>query len=99
MVYPIAVLLMAIAVSALLITVALPPLVGLFTSFGTELPWATSLVIAIADYPASSFFAEVWFEAGFFRCMVRRFHIHVETLQSESFDNLKEEICNRFGWS
>ena len=55
--------------------------------------------LVVADYPASSFFAEVWFEAGFFRCMVRRFHIHVETLQSESFDDLKEEICNRFGWS
>ena len=50
MAYPILILLMAIGVSALLITVALPPLVRLFTSLGTELPWMTRLLIAIADF-------------------------------------------------
>jgi len=48
--YPIMVLLMAIGVFALLITVALPPLVGLFTALGTELPWTTRLLIAIASF-------------------------------------------------
>jgi type IV pilus assembly protein PilC len=48
--YPIMVLLMAIGVFALLITVALPPLVGLFTALGTELPWTTRLLIAISGF-------------------------------------------------
>jgi len=50
MLYPIFVLFIAIGVSALLITVALPPLVGLFTSLGAELPWMTRLLIAIASF-------------------------------------------------
>jgi type IV pilus assembly protein PilC len=48
MLYPSFVLLMAIGVSSLLIFVALPPLVELFTSLGVELPWTTSLLIATA---------------------------------------------------
>jgi type IV pilus assembly protein PilC len=48
--YPALVLLMAGGVFALLITVALPPLVGLFTSLGTELPWTTRLLIATAGF-------------------------------------------------
>jgi type IV pilus assembly protein PilC len=48
--YPILVLLMACGVFALLITVALPPLVGLFNSLGAELPWTTRLLIATADF-------------------------------------------------
>lgn len=48
--YPALVLLMAMGVFALLITVALPPLVGLFTSLGVELPWTTRLLIATAGF-------------------------------------------------
>jgi len=48
--YPVMVLLMAIGVFALLITVALPPLVGLFNSLGAELPPTTKLLIATADF-------------------------------------------------
>ena len=50
MAYPSLVLAIAIGVFALLITVALPPLVGLFTSLGADLPWTTRLVITIADF-------------------------------------------------
>ena len=50
MLYPAFVLLMAIGVSALLIMVALPPLVELFTSLGVELPLMTSLLINIAGF-------------------------------------------------
>ncbi len=50
MTYPAMVLLMAVGVFALLITVVLPPLVGLFTSLGAELPWMTRLLIAAADF-------------------------------------------------
>jgi len=48
--YPVLVLLIASGVFALLITVALPPLVGLFTSLGAELPWTTRLLIATASF-------------------------------------------------
>jgi type IV pilus assembly protein PilC len=48
--YPAMVLLMAIGVFALLITVALPPLIGLFNSLGAELPVTTKLLIATADF-------------------------------------------------
>jgi len=50
MAYPVLVLLMAVGVFALLITVALPPLVGLFNSLGAELPATTRLLIAAADF-------------------------------------------------
>lgn len=53
MVYPAVVMLMAIGVAVLLIVVALPPLVGLFTSLGADLPWATRMLIN-----ASSFLTE-----------------------------------------
>ena len=48
--YPALVVLMAIGVFTIMVTVALPPLVGLFTSLGAELPWTTKLVIAMANF-------------------------------------------------
>jgi len=50
MAYPALVLFMAVAVFFVLITVALPPLVGLFTSLGAELPWMTRMLIVTADF-------------------------------------------------
>jgi type IV pilus assembly protein PilC len=50
MVYPIFVLLMAVGVSVLLITVALPPLIDLFKSLGAELPWTTKWLIGITGF-------------------------------------------------
>ena len=41
---------MAVGVSVLLITVALPPLVNLFKSLGAQLPWMTRLLIRITDF-------------------------------------------------
>jgi type IV pilus assembly protein PilC len=58
--YPAMVLLMAIGVFVLLITVALPPLIGLFESLGAELPLATTLLIAIADFFISYKFYLLW---------------------------------------
>jgi type IV pilus assembly protein PilC len=48
--YPAVVLLMAIGVFALLVTVALPPLVNLFQSYGAELPVTTEVLIATANF-------------------------------------------------
>jgi type IV pilus assembly protein PilC len=50
MIYPVFILLMAAGVSILLITVALPPLINLFNSFGANLPWMTKLLIAVASF-------------------------------------------------
>ena len=50
MAYPALVSLMAIGVFTIMVTVALPPLVGLFTSLGAELPLATKLIISIANF-------------------------------------------------
>ena len=58
--YPAMVLLMAIGVFVLLITVALPPLIGLFESLGAELPLATTMLIAVADFFISYKFHLLW---------------------------------------
>ncbi len=50
MLYPAFVLLMAVGVSVLLITIALPPLVELFKSLGAQLPWMTKLLIGITGF-------------------------------------------------
>jgi type IV pilus assembly protein PilC len=50
MMYPAFVLLMAVGVSVLLITVALPPLINLFNSLNTELPWMTRLLISAGGF-------------------------------------------------
>ena len=48
--YPALVLVIAAVVTVLLITVALPPLVGLFTSLDVELPLTTRALIAVAVF-------------------------------------------------
>ncbi len=60
MAYPAMVLLMAIGVFIMLITVALPPLIGLFDSLGAELPWATTILIATADFVINYKFYLLW---------------------------------------
>jgi len=50
MMYPAFVLLMAVGVSILLITVALPPLINLFNSLGAGLPWMTRLLIGVSTF-------------------------------------------------
>jgi type IV pilus assembly protein PilC len=48
--YPAFVMLMAIGVSILLMTVAMPPLINLFNSLGAELPWMTRLLVTITGF-------------------------------------------------
>ena len=50
LVYPTGVLLLAIGVFILLITVALPPLVKLFTSLHAELPWTTKSLLFLGSF-------------------------------------------------
>ncbi len=48
--YPTIVLLLAIAVAIILFTVALPPLINLFTQFGTQLPVTTRILIFVVNF-------------------------------------------------
>jgi type IV pilus assembly protein PilC len=50
LVYPAVVLLLAFGVFTLLTTVALPPLVRLFTSLGGELPWTTKFLLVMGGF-------------------------------------------------
>jgi type II secretory pathway component PulF len=50
MTYPLIVLVVAAAVAALLLTIALPPLVRLFDSLGADLPWTTRLLLGGAGF-------------------------------------------------
>ena len=54
MMYPIFVLLMAIGVAFLLITIALPPLIDLFSSLDADLPWTTKTLVSTADFFGSN---------------------------------------------
>lgn len=48
--YPVFVLMVAVGVVVLMLTVALPPMVQLFESFETELPWPTRAMIATSGF-------------------------------------------------
>lgn len=48
--YPMFVLVVAVFVVVLMLTVALPPMVQLFETFGAELPWPTRVVIAVTHF-------------------------------------------------
>jgi type IV pilus assembly protein PilC len=67
MVYPTLVVLMAIGVFTIMVTVALPPLVGLFTSLGADLPWTTRLVITVAGFLISY---KLYFLGGLFTLII-----------------------------
>ena len=53
MAYPAFILSAAIGVVILMITVALPPMMGLFESFDTELPLPTRILMAITDFTSA----------------------------------------------
>jgi type IV pilus assembly protein PilC len=50
LVYPVMVLLLAIGVSGLLTTAVLPPLMGLFSSLGTDLPLTTKMIVVLSNF-------------------------------------------------
>ena len=54
MIYPIFVLVLAIGVVILLIAVALPPLIALFSSLDVQLPWMTSALVNTANFVSAN---------------------------------------------
>jgi type IV pilus assembly protein PilC len=67
MAYPIFLLLMAVGVTILLISVALPPLVDLFKSIGAKLPGMTTFLINVAGFLTSH---SVYVAAGIFAIII-----------------------------
>jgi type IV pilus assembly protein PilC len=59
--YPVFVLIVAVLVVVLMLTVAFPPMVSLFESFGAELPWTTRALIAVSNFVASPYGAYLLF--------------------------------------
>ncbi|MDP2952037.1 MAG: type II secretion system F family protein [Chloroflexota bacterium] len=53
MMYPAFLLIMAAGVVALLVVVALPPMLSLYAGLGAELPWTTRLLIAMGSFAVS----------------------------------------------
>ncbi len=51
--YPIFVLFVAVFVVIIMMTVALPPMVALFESFGANLPWPTRILIAVSKWSSA----------------------------------------------
>jgi type IV pilus assembly protein PilC len=50
MAYPAFVLLLAIGVVGIITTFTLPPMMGLFSEFGAQLPWTTRSLIAVTEF-------------------------------------------------
>lgn len=50
MIYPIFVIVVAIFVVILMFTVALPPIIDLFSAFNAQLPWPTRVLIALSTF-------------------------------------------------
>ncbi len=51
--YPVFVLFVAVFVVIIMLTVALPPMIQLFESFGAQLPWPTRALIAVSRFTTS----------------------------------------------
>lgn len=56
MAYPAFILLLAIGVVAIIITFTLPPMMGLFSEFGAQLPWTTRLLMAVTGFATTYMF-------------------------------------------
>lgn len=51
-----------------------------------------------AQYPGRSFMAYVWFESENWYAEIWQYGVHVDTLEAETFPELKELICNKHGY-
>ncbi len=53
-----------------------------------------------ADYPAWDWHGTVWFdqESQTYCCQVKRYGSHVDTVEAATPEQLREELCNKYGW-
>jgi type IV pilus assembly protein PilC len=85
MVYPVFILLMAIGVTILLITVALPPLAALFESLNAELPSLTRLLIGVSQFILDN---GLYFIVGLFAIIM----LTIGLLRLPSVKSIKDKI-------
>lgn len=52
-----------------------------------------------AAFSAWNFWARVWFGDGAFHAEVWRYGSPVETLSGGTVEDLREAVCNEYGWS
>jgi len=77
MAYPALVLVMAVVVVGALITVALPPLVDMFNSFGAHLPTMTKIVMGVANFLIDYKLYILWGLIGFIAVALFSFKLPV----------------------
>lgn len=51
----------------------------------------------IADYPGLNFKGNVWFKDGKYYCAVWQYHVLVETIYGDTFQEVKEKVCDKYG--
>ncbi len=53
-----------------------------------------------SGYPARDWFGKVWYdkETHNFCCQVMRFGSHIDTVETTTMEELKEEVSDKYGW-
>lgn len=52
----------------------------------------------VMDYPGWNFHAQVWFQNEKFYGLVRRYHSHVDTIEADTIEELRNTISDQYGW-
>lgn len=50
-----------------------------------------------SGYPAINFFGWIWFDGNCFICNVMRYGTHIETIISETLEDIMEKCCEKYG--
>jgi hypothetical protein len=51
----------------------------------------------LADYCAWDWFGYVWFESSKYYCKVMRYNSHIGTVEADTVEDLKSELCSTYG--
>jgi len=51
-----------------------------------------------SEYPGYNFFGIVWWEDDMWHCKVMIFHIHVDTISEKTMEELRESVCDEYGY-
>jgi len=51
-----------------------------------------------SDYPGWNFYGEVWYDSGKWKCEIRRYHVHVETIMADTLEEIMEQNSEKYGY-
>lgn len=51
-----------------------------------------------ADYPGWNFHGEVWYDNGKWKCAIRIYHVHVETIVTDTPEEIMEQVSEKYGY-